>query len=142
MFTFQGVHPPDSKSATDKLQIVPLPINAGDEFFVVLTQHIGAPAKPIVTKGQTVKAGEIIAEAQGFVSANIHAPVSGEIVSIDETYYPVSGKAPCIVIKASGEEEYSLINDIEKSPVLWAWEERCFPLMLNWRLGSLFPLLL
>ena len=107
-----GVHPHDNKSATSKLSVEILPINEGDEFFITLTQHIGAPAKPLVKKGQEVKAGELIAEAGGFISANIHSPVDGVVTAIDRCDYPVTTKAPCIVIKATEQSgDYLKIDD-------------------------------
>ncbi|MDR2870209.1 MAG: electron transport complex subunit RsxC [Deferribacteraceae bacterium] len=131
----QGVHPHDCKLATNQLAVEQMPITEGDEFFLSLTQHIGAPAKPIVKKGQEVKAGELIAEAGGFVSANVHSPVDGVVTAIDRCDYPVSAKAPCIVIKAgvqSGtwvkiDESITGLADIAKAAGLTGMGGAGFP---------------
>lgn len=71
-----GVHPSDNKlSWAEAVEVLALP----DVVNVPLSQHIGAPAVAKVAKGDKVKVGELIAEAAGFVSANIHAPVSGTV---------------------------------------------------------------
>lgn len=62
-------------SRAEAVEVLALP----DVVNVPLSQHIGAPAVAKVAKGDKVKVGELIAEAAGFVSANIHAPVSGTV---------------------------------------------------------------
>lgn len=79
-FRIGGVHPPENKlSASEPIRILPVP----EQVIIPLSQHIGAPATPVVQKGDTVKAGQLIASATGFVSANIHSSVSGTVVAID-----------------------------------------------------------
>ena len=76
-----GVHPQDNKlSARKPFQVVDLP----DVAIFPLEQHIGAPAKPIVAVGDKVLAGQMIAEAGGFVSAPVHSSVSGTVTKIAE----------------------------------------------------------
>jgi electron transport complex protein RnfC len=72
-----GVHPADGKaiSCSEPIKTAPLL----DKYIVPLHQNIGAPPKLIVTKGQTVKKGEMIAEPGGFVSVPVHAPTSGTV---------------------------------------------------------------
>ena len=78
-FSMGGVHPQDNKlSARKPFQTVGLP----DVAIFPLEQHIGAPAKPIVAVGDKVKAGQMIAEAGGFVSAPVHSSVSGTVQKI------------------------------------------------------------
>lgn len=78
-FRIGGVHPPENKlSASEKIQTLPVP----EQVTIPLSQHIGAPATPVVQKGDTVKAGQLIAQANGFVSANIHSSVSGTVVAL------------------------------------------------------------
>ncbi|MDE6378779.1 MAG: hypothetical protein K2K72_08555, partial [Duncaniella sp.] len=73
-FKIGGVHPAENKIAAGKpIETLPLPA----EVVLPVAQHIGAPAKPIVQKGDHVKRGDRVAEAGGFVSAHIHARVSG-----------------------------------------------------------------
>ena len=72
-FRIGGVHPEENKLTSDKVtQIAALPKQA----IFPLSQHIGAPAKPVVQKGDKVKVGTMIAEAGGFVSAPIYSSVS------------------------------------------------------------------
>ena len=78
-FSMGGVHPQDNKlSARKPFMVVGLP----DVAIFPLEQHIGAPAKPIVAVGDKVKAGQMIAEAGGFVSAPVHSSVSGTVQKI------------------------------------------------------------
>ena len=75
-----GVHVPPSKSLTDKVAIERCP--APDMVYIPLSQHIGAPAKPVVKAGDKVTLGQVIGEAGGFVSTNLHASVSGTVLRI------------------------------------------------------------
>jgi len=80
-----------------------------------LQQHIGKPANPVVTPGETVLKGQVIAEASAFVSAQLHAPTSGTVVDIAK--YPVqhpSGiESLCIVIEPDGKDEWVTHEGIE-----------------------------
>ncbi len=80
-FPIGGVHPSDNKkwSKTKAIENMELP----DVVTIPLAQHIGAPATAIVAKGDKVKVGQKIAEATGFMSANIHAPISGTVTAVD-----------------------------------------------------------
>jgi len=79
-FRIGGIHPPGNKISKDApITTVPLP----DSVTVPLSQHIGAPAEPCVGKGDYVKAGQLIGQAAGFVSANVHSPVSGQVTAVD-----------------------------------------------------------
>ena len=68
-----------------------------------LSQHIGAPAVPVVAKGDYVLAGQLIAEAGGFVSANIHSSVPGTVKAIEPRTLATGGKCNSIVIENDGE---------------------------------------
>ncbi len=71
-FSIGGVHPAENKfSADSAIQILSIP----EEVTVPVAQHIGAPAKIVVKRGDAVKVGQLIAESGGFVYANIHSPV-------------------------------------------------------------------
>lgn len=76
-----GVHPEEYKAYTDKLPIERMPF--ADEYVLPLGQHIGAPSKAIVKKGQAVKRGQMIAEPGGFVSVALHSPVDGKVKAIE-----------------------------------------------------------
>lgn len=98
MRTFRGgVHPPSNKKATCKVMIKNA--NVPEELIFPLSQHIGAPAQPCVKVGDCVLKGQKIAEADGFVSANIHSSVSGEVVAIEKRLHPNSTRCESIVIK-------------------------------------------
>lgn len=100
-FRIGGIHPPENKiSAGKPIVDLPLPKVAT----IPLGQHIGAPAAACVAKGDKVKVGTLIAKAGGFVSANIHSPVSGTVAKIDTTYDASGYKKPCIVINVEGDE--------------------------------------
>lgn len=75
-----GVHVPHSKSTTERKEVVTCP--APKNLFISMRQHIGAPAKPVVKPGDVIKKGQLIGEAGGFVSANIHSSVSGVVKKI------------------------------------------------------------
>ena len=80
-FPIGGVHPSDNKrwSKSKVIETMELP----DAVTIPLAQHIGAPATAVVQKGDKVKVGDKIAEATGFMSANIHAPISGTVTAVD-----------------------------------------------------------
>jgi len=107
-FSIGGVHPNDSKvySAHKKIVEVPLPKKA----IIPLVQHIGAPAKAIVQKGDKVLVGQLIAEAGGFVSAPIHSPVSGTVSKLDTTDDAWGMRVPAIFIDVEGDEWLPVID--------------------------------
>ena len=111
-YTFKGgIHPYEGKELTmDKEVIEYLP--KGDMVYP-LSQHIGKPAKPVVKKGDMVKAGDLIAEADGFVSANIHASVSGKVKIIEPRLTSAGTKVNSIVIENDGlyESKEFIPND-------------------------------
>ena len=100
--TFQGgVHPSDQKQFS---RDIPFSVYEpkGDLVFP-LAQHIGAPASPVVKKGDEVLAGQVIAEATGFVSANIISSCSGKVKSIEKRTTATGAKVQSIVIENDGE---------------------------------------
>lgn len=111
-FRIGGIHPPENKlSANCRVEMLNLP----DIAYIPLSQHIGAAATPVVVKGDTVKVGELIAKANGFVSANIHASVSGTVQGI-ENMVDASGYArPTVAIKVVGDE---WLESIDRSTIL------------------------
>ena len=108
-FHMGGVHPEANKFAHGmSVETFPLP----DQAIVYMTQHLGAPANPVVQKGDKVKVGQLIGEANGFVSANIHAPISGTVNRVD-MIADISGyKKPAVVIDREGDE---WMEDIDTS---------------------------
>ena len=101
--TFKGgVHPYDGKEFSKDTPVKEL-FPAQGEMVFPLSQHIGAPAVPVVAKGDYVLAGQLIAEAGGFVSANIHSSVSGTVKAIEPRTLATGGKCNAIIIENDGE---------------------------------------
>ena len=99
--TFRGgVHPEEMKELSCEKPLVPY-APVGDLVFLT-SQHIGKPATPIVKKGDTVLAGQIIAEASGFVSANIVSSVSGTVKAVEMRPTAAGGMGQAIVITSNG----------------------------------------
>ena len=71
---------------------------------VLLQQHIGAPAKPVVSKGDEVARGQVIAEAGGFVSIPYHSPVSGRVVALEKALHPLGMTVDAVVIENDGAD--------------------------------------
>jgi len=100
-----GIHPGDFKERTRGLPIVEAPLP--DRVVIPLLQHIGAPCKPLVERGAQVKTGQPIGAVQGFVSAPVHASITGKVKSIEPMPHPVSGKRlPAVIIERTGEDEW------------------------------------
>ena len=111
-FRIGGVHPAENKlSSGESIKPAGLPKVA----VFPMGQHIGAPATPIVKKGDKVKVGTKIADAGGFVSAPIYSSVSGTVLKVD-TVIDASGYAkPAVYITVEGDEWES---SIDRSPDL------------------------
>lgn len=103
-FTFKGgIHPYEGKELTEDKEVKEY-LPKGDMVYP-LSQHIGAPAKPVVKKGDRVLVGQLIAEAGGFVSANIHSSVSGTVKVIENRLTSSGSKVNSIVIENDGQFE-------------------------------------
>ena len=110
-FKIGGVHPPENKlTSGGKIQKLPVP----EQVIIPLGQHIGAPATPVVQKGDTVKAGQLIGQASGFVSANVHSSVSGTVLAVENRPDAAGLQKPCVVIKVEGDEWMEGIDRSEK----------------------------
>ena len=121
-FKIGGVHPPENKlSAQGEIITLPLP----EQVTIPLSQHIGAPAVPTVKKGDQVKVGQIIGQAAGFISANIHSSVSGTVMSLDPVIDASGYPRPAVTIKVEGDEcdENILKDPINKQPGTFTKEE-------------------
>jgi electron transport complex protein RnfC len=92
------VHPPERKGATNRLPIERMPFV--DEYVLPLSQHIGAPSKPVVAVGDRVHRGQLLAEPGGFVSTALHAPVTGRVSDIDLRLHANGKMMPAIVLEA------------------------------------------
>ena len=108
IFRFRGgVHPEGRKEFTEERSITQLPLPG--TLYVPVQQHIGAPARPVVTVGQRVAKGDLIAAPQGALSASVHAPTSGRIIDIDDypAPHPSGLPVPTIVIESDGEDRWT-----------------------------------
>ena len=111
LLTFKGgIHPDDGKRFSKDQPVKPL-LPKGDMVYP-LSQHIGAPANPVVKKGDHVLKGQMIADAGGFVSAPIYSSVSGTVKGLEQRFNPTGTKVECIVIENDGE-----YNEVEYDPV-------------------------
>lgn len=100
-FRIGGIHPEENKLSAEVATVAaPLPKQA----IFPLSQHIGAPAKPVVKKGDKVKAGTLIAEAGGFVSAPVYSSVSGTVLKVDSAVDATGYRKPAIIINVEGDE--------------------------------------
>ena len=100
-FSMGGVHPEENKITAEVATVVaPLPQQA----IFPLSHHIGAPAKPVVNRGDKVKVGTLIAEANGFVSAPIYSSVSGTVLKVDTAIDATGYRKPAIYINVEGDE--------------------------------------
>ncbi|MBN1809693.1 MAG: electron transport complex subunit RsxC [Planctomycetes bacterium] len=97
-----GVHPPDMKhlSADAPIEVLAAP----EQLVVPLSQHIGAPARPIVQAGDDVRVGQLIGEASGFVSAAVHSPVSGKVKAVTRTRHPLGNTVDALLIENDGQD--------------------------------------
>ena len=112
-FRLGGIHPPENKLSA---AVAPQPLALPREVIIPIGQHIGAPAVPVVAKGDLVKVGTVIAKTGGFVSANIHSSVTGKVTKIDAVYDAGGYKSPAIIIAVAAEEEWE--EGIDRSPEL------------------------
>ena len=100
-FSMGGIHPPENKiSAGKAIEQVPLPAQVA----ILLNQHSGAPAVPLVQRGDRVKTGQLIAEAAGYISANIHSSVTGKVLKLDEVYDASGYRCRAVIIEAELHE--------------------------------------
>jgi electron transport complex protein RnfC len=100
-----GVHPPDKKelSRNKAIEVLPVP----ERLVVPLSQHIGAPCKPAVSPGDSVKKGQKLGEPGGFVSAAVHAPASGRVLKIGNFPHPLGRLLPAVEIEPDGADEWA-----------------------------------
>lgn len=117
ILTFKGgVHPFDGKELSKDVAV--RKILPKGEVVIPLSQHIGAPATPVVEVGQRVLKGQLIAEASGFISANIHSSVSGTVKKIEQRLVPNGSKVLSIIIE--NDEQY---EEFEYEQVKEPWSK-------------------
>lgn len=109
-FRIGGVHPAENKfSAGKKIQQAEIPKMVA----IPLAHYIGNPSEAIVKKGDLVKVGQMIGQANGFVSANVHASVSGKVNKIDVQLDASGYKRPAVFIDVDGDE---WLETIDRTP--------------------------
>ena len=99
---YGGVHPSERKEFTEHLALKRFP--EPEEVVIPLSMHAGAPANPVVQVGDTVKVGQKIGEAAGFISAPVHSSVSGTVVAIEDHGHATRGTCLSVVIKSDGKD--------------------------------------
>lgn len=112
-----GVHPHGNKNFSKNKSIEKMSVP--NKVIIPIQQHTGAPCKPLVNVGEEVKAGQKIAEADGFISSPVHATINGKITAIDMFPHPVISKpVKAIVIEnnneTSSESKFESKNDWKK----------------------------
>lgn len=113
LLTFKGgVHPYDGKELSKDKPIKS--VSPKGDLVYLLSQHIGAPAKPIVAKGDHVLAGQKIAEPGGFVSSPVHASVSGTVKAIEPRLTVTGAMVPAIIVENDQKYEEVEFSGVEK----------------------------
>ncbi len=93
-----GVHPQEHKAPTRGLAVQRM--RFVERYVMPLSQHLGAPSRPVVQEGQEVQRGQRIADPGGFVSTTLHAPVRGQVVAVGPALLPSGAMGPAITIEA------------------------------------------
>ena len=119
-FSIGGIHPQENKLTHE---VATVKAGLPKQAIFPLSQHIGAPAKPVVQKGDKVKVGTLIAEAGGFVSAPIYSSVSGTVFKIDTVIDATGYRKPAIIINVEGDEWEEAIDQSEKLETVTAHPE-------------------
>ncbi len=111
------------KGYTDKYAVEAMPVP--DEIVIPMSRIIGAPAKPLVKKGDQVLMGQLIGEAQGFISANVHASVSGKVKAVKDYPHPTGEKRLAVVIENDHKDEvhpdikpYGTIESMDRKAII------------------------
>ncbi|UCG51370.1 MAG: hypothetical protein JSW58_14455, partial [Candidatus Latescibacterota bacterium] len=109
-----GVHPEEHKDLTEGKLLERLPIP--DEVILPLSQHLGAPSEPIVSVGEKVYRGQLIAHANGYVSVPLHATVTGRVKAIENRHHATGRLVESIVIESDPHSPQTLYDE---RPVDW-----------------------
>lgn len=109
-FRIGGIHPAENKfAAGKKIKTAMVP----KQVVIPLAHYIGTPADPVVKRGDVVKVGQLIGQASGFISANVHASVSGKVVKLDVQLDASGYKRPAVFIEVEGDE---WLETIDRNP--------------------------
>jgi len=116
-----GIHPEDNKhTRNEAIRSLEMP----DRLIISLSQHIGAPARPVVSVGDRVLKFQTVAEPGGFVSCAMHAPTSGTVKVVGPSPHPSGSLIPAVVIEPDGKDEAVDLTGqadpgLEKGPQAW-----------------------
>jgi electron transport complex protein RnfC len=110
-FTSGGVHPPEHKELTERqaLELMPIP----GQISLPLSQCMGKPAKSLVKKGAEVRTGTLIAEANGYISAPVHSPVTGKITGISREHSINGALQDVVLIQPSPDQEQDFLPPLD-----------------------------
>ena len=117
-FSRGGVHPPENKLSSGRRHPGTPPARSGGN---PVSQHLGAPAKVLVNRGDQVKVGQLIAQAEGFVSTNIHSSVSGKVLKVDHFMDSSGYRRMAVQIQVEGDvwmEDIDRSDDLVSNTVL------------------------
>lgn len=99
---YGGVHPSEKKEFSEHIALEKFP--EPKTVVISMSQHLGAPANPIVQVGDTVKVGQKIGESAGFISAPVHSSVSGTVVAVEPRLHATRGaEVMAVVIESDGK---------------------------------------
>ena len=101
LMKLHGIKVPHKKNTAN---CVPVRLSVPETVRIPMSMHIGKPAKVAVKRGDTVKVGQLIGEADGFISAPVHSSVSGTVAKIEEMTLSNGAKGQCVVIDTDGEQ--------------------------------------
>ena len=101
LMKLHGIKVPHKKNTAN---CVPVRLSVPETVRIPMSMHIGKPAKVAVKHGDTVKVGQLIGEADGFISAPVHSSVSGTVAKIEEMTLSNGAKGQCVVIDTDGEQ--------------------------------------
>ncbi len=99
-----GIKVPHKKNTAG---IAPIRLAIPKTVSIPMSMHIGKPAKPVVKKGDEVKVGQLIGEADGFISAPVHSSVSGVVAKVDDMTISNGASVKCVIINTDGEQTVS-----------------------------------
>ena len=100
---YGGVHPVEGKEPTEHKGLVQFPVP--ETVVIPMSMHLGAPANVCVNVGDYVRKGQVIGEQAGFISAPVHASVSGTVIAIEDRPHATRGTCQSVVIANDGKEE-------------------------------------
>jgi electron transport complex protein RnfC len=106
-----GIHPPGNKAPTaaEAVRTGPVP----ERLVLPMSQHLGAPCKPLVAKGDRVVRGQLIGDVDAMISAPIHSPVSGEVVDVGPALSPAGVRMESVTIAPDADQDLTVFKPIE-----------------------------